>query len=379
MPNTWDVVCVGGGVNGLLTAYELAQRSLRVAVFDRGPMGVEASWAGAGILPPASAISARTPYDRYRGFAFERFPSLSQELEHATGIDVGFRVTGGLELAMNVEQASALQRASDHWREDGIQFERLDAAALRRFEPNLHGPLHGYYIPKMCQVRNPRLLRALETACANRGVWLRPGCEVVGFEGDQSSACGVRLADGSVGRAGDVVVTAGAWAGRVLESVGYHVPVFPVQGQMLALQTDGDAVRHIVLAGKRYLTPRPDGLVLVGSTEEDVGFNKQVTSEGIEGLRQFACELYPCLETAREERHWAGLRPGSTLGSPIMGRAPGWDNLWCAAGHFRKGLQLAPATARLLADWITGIESFAAPEDFSLEADRTAYRTGFVS
>jgi glycine oxidase len=110
----------------------------------------------------------------------------------------------------------------------------------------------------------------------------------------------------------------------------------------------------VIEQGRRYLVPRRDGLVLVGSTEEHVGFLKENTVEGVNGLLEFARTLVPSLAHADIARSWAGLRPGSPDELPLLGNVPGWSNLFVGAGHFRSGLQMSPATATILADLMTG-------------------------
>ena len=380
MSDSVDVVCVGGGVIGLMTAYELAARGVSVALFDKGAIGKEASWAGVGIVPPASLASGVTPYDRLRGYSSERFPLLAERLMTETGLDIGYRNTGGLELAFDAAQASELEAATDLWDQLRIDYETLEPSELREREPGLAPlPLRAYWVPGMSQVRNPRLLRALQSACERLGVRITAGTEVADFERQGDQATAVRMVDGTRIGAATVVVATGAWSAWLLQRAGFEIPVFPVQGQILALGSSGAEVRGLVIAGKRYLIPRDDGLVLVGSTEDEVGFDKQVTDEGIDGLREFALRMFPALGRVRETARWAGLRPGNALGSPIMGRVPGWSNLWLSTGHFREGLQLSPGSGRLLADWITGVEAFATPEQFALDADRSAYRAPFRS
>jgi glycine oxidase len=139
-----------------------------------------------------------------------------------------------------------------------------------------------------------------------------------------------------------------------LASVGCRIDVHPVRGQIALLNTGDPLLQRILLQGKRYLVPRGDGRVLVGSTEEDVGFDPRTTAAAIEGLLSFARSVVPELATAHVERCWAGLRPGSCDGLPYLGRVPGCDNFFVAAGHFRAGIQLAPITGMVMKELILG-------------------------
>lgn len=384
MSGAFEVLVVGGGAIGLLTAYELAGRmpGSSIAVCDKADFGLEASWAGAGIVPPGSedpntlmpgnpAIGTVHPIDLLRGYSISRFSTLAAEFQELTGIDIEFRRTGGMELALDDETERELSESVPIWRELGIAFERVAPQRLNDIEPGLVcEPRDAYWFPDMTQVRNPRLMQALEAACRSRNILLLAQTEVVGFAADANStrAAGVRLASGKVLCANTVVVTAGAWTQPLLFEAGIDLPLHPVHGQIVALQMDRPLVQRIILAGKLYLVPRSDGIVLVGSTEEDFGFEKKNTPEATAELLGFARSLFPLLEDAKILRCWSGLRPGTDLDHPLLGRVGPWENVWVAAGHFRRGIQLSPATARLLADWILGVPTFFEEESFSLTA-----------
>jgi glycine oxidase len=166
-------------------------------------------------------------------------------------------------------------------------------------------------------------------------------------------------------RAGAYLVCLGAWTGELLGEMRVPCKVKPVRGQMLLLRTPEPVIRRVILEGRRYLVPRDDGRVLVGSTEEDVGFDPSTTREVLDDLRRFAAGLVPDLARARVERSWAGLRPGNADGLPTLGRVPGFENLWVAAGHYRAGIQLSPATGLIMAQAIRG-----EPTDVPLSAFR---------
>ena len=180
--------------------------------------------------------------------------------------------------------------------------------------------------------------------------------------------------------AGQFLVTAGAWTDRLLQPMGRPLGVRPVRGQIALLQTDEVRSRPILLMGKRYLVPRGDGLVLVGATEEAAGFDARPTASAIAGLLDFAAELVPALAGAALVRCWAGLRPGSPDGLPFLGVVPDYDNLYVAAGHFRAGIQLSPATGRAMTDLLLGRKPFVPLEAFRLDRPpappaRTAFRS----
>ncbi len=151
-----------------------------------------------------------------------------------------------------------------------------------------------------------------------------------------------------------MIVAAGAWSGRLLSELGIFAPTPPLKGQIVLLRHDRPLVRRIVEHGNNYLVPREDGRVLVGATEEDVGFDKRPTPVAIRDLLDEALRLCPVLAQAEVETTWAGLRPSSIDSRPYIGIAPGFRNLIVAAGHKRAGLQLSPATGELVADLVLG-------------------------
>jgi glycine oxidase len=176
----------------------------------------------------------------------------------------------------------------------------------------------------------------------------------------------VRTATGRM-VADQFLVAAGAWTDTLLDQVGWCPGVHPVRGQIALLNTSRPLFRRILLDGARYLVPRPDGRVLVGSTEEDAGFDKRTTAGAIADLLALAGSLVPALAEAHVERCWAGLRPGSPDGLPFLGPVPGIDNLLVAAGHFRAGIQLSPGTGLVMKDLLLGRKPGVSLEPFRLD------------
>jgi glycine oxidase len=359
-----DVLIVGGGVIGLTSAYYLARQGAAVAVLDQGDLGRQASWAGAGILPPCDPRFAHVPIDRLRALSMRLFPDLSAELRERTSIDNGYLVCGGLEIPED-------GAATDEWRSEGISFEEISGPELRRREPRLASTIEkGYFIPEMAQVRNPRHLKALIAAVENDGVSLEPHSAVKSLVLQGGRAIGVQTERGRR-EAGRVLLTAGAWSEQLLQPLGWRPGVRPIRGQIALLQTDRPGARPILMKGKRYLVPRSDGRTLVGSTMEDAGFDARPTAAAIAGLLEFAATLLPALRRAAVERCWAGLRPGSPDGLPFLGPAPGCDGLFIAAGHFRAGLQLSPATGYVMAELLLGRQPSVPLDAFRLDRPTT--------
>jgi glycine oxidase len=349
-----DVIIVGGGVIGLTIAYVLSREGVLATVLDRREFGREASWAGAGLIPPHTERLSGHPTVELRSWSAVLYPEWSAALRDETGIDNGYQRTGGVDVAWTAEEENELRCAAGRWRIEGITFERMAPGDFVRVEPVLNPALRVvYFLPDRAQIRNPRHLRALLRSATLRGVTLRPDQAVVGFEVEGGRVIAVRTATGRI-PCGCVVVAAGPWSAALLEGLGIHAPTPPLKGQIVLLRGQGRPLNRIVEHGKNYLVPRDDGRILVGATEEDAGFDTRTTTTGVRDLIDEALALCPDLARAEVERSWAGLRPGSIDTRPYLGVAPGYSNLIVATGHKRAGLQLAPATAEVIADLVLG-------------------------
>ncbi len=359
-----DVIVIGGGVIGLSIARELAGQGASVRVLEQSQFGQEASWAGAGILPPGNPDWARTPEARLRAASHVLWTDWTERLRAETGIDNGYSRCGGLEVRAN-GSASELDAEVAAWRAEGVVVETPALDELRDRFPALHPNItSGYILPELGQVRNPRHLKALLAACASRGVDLRAGSPVVAFDrsGDRITAA---RTNGEEHRAAEFVVAGGAWSRELLRHAGHDLDIEPIRGQIVLLEARPLPFRSVIQVGARYLVPRADGRILIGSTEEHAGFDKRNTAEAVAGLIDFACGLVPVLSDARFERCWSGLRPHAPGGLPHIGRLPGTTNLCVAAGHFRAGLQLSPITAVMVASTILGRSLNVQPEPMS--------------
>jgi glycine oxidase len=354
MAETSDVVIVGGGVIGLSIAYALVREGIRPTVLDRRELGREASWAGAGLIPPVAEHISENPVVALRSWSAGLYPDWSTALREETGIDTGYRRTGGVDVAWTDREDQALRATAGQWRAEGIAYERLAPGDTARVEPALNPELRAvYYLPDRAQVRNPRLLRALIAAVSRRGGRLKPWHCVEGYALHGRRLSAVRTSAGEI-PCGVVVMAAGAWSGPLLQHIGVRVPTPPLKGQIVLLRGERPLISRVVEHGKNYLVPRDDGRILVGATEEDVGFDTRPTLLATRNLLDEAVRLCPVLSQAEVEATWAGLRPGSVDTKPTIGPAPGFENLIVATGHKRAGLQLSPATAELVADLVLG-------------------------
>lgn len=337
---------VGGGVIGLLTSWMLGQNGGSVALLDFQQTGQEASWAGGGIVSPLYPWRYSPAITALAHWSQDYYPGLGEALREQSGVDPEVHVTGLYWLDLEDEE-QALAWAQ----REGRPLHRVDMDKVHAAVPALgSGFAKAVYMSGVANVRNPRLLQALRGALEKMpNVRIVEHCGVSGFVRDGNRVVGVHTSQGEM-RADRVVVAAGAWSGKLLATLGLELPVKPMKGQMILFKCAEDFLPSMVLAKRRYAIPRRDGHILVGSTLEDVGFDKTPTEDALESLRATAIDLLPGLADAEVVKHWAGLRPASPEGLPFIGPVPGFEGLWLNCGHFRNGLVLAPASCQLLAD-----------------------------
>lgn len=431
-----ECLIIGGGVIGLSLAWQLAMRGRKVRVLDRQQVGREASWAGAGILPPASRAALAHPFDQLRGMSFELHREWAEQLRTETGIDTGYRRCGGIYLARSAGETAALAAWAASLREEGVLVERLGVGegdtrrqaevssiatspplplapsvgllsvevsnqcssepkntasnpatpskeslsgglaqmrqdhrqtseilpkSLIQVEPKVvikapggHLPIRSaWLLPDECQLRNPHYLQALTRVCELHGVAITPDVEVQDFRLSGGAIEAVITRD-EVITADQICVTSGAWTGQLLQKLGMTIGVVPIRGQIVLFRCEQPPATCVINEGPRYIVPREDGHVLVGSTEEEAGFDKRTTEVAIAELIEFARSLLPVLCEAEVKQTWAGLRPGSFDGFPYLGAIPGLTNGFVAAGHYRSGLYLSPGTATVMAELMCG-------------------------
>jgi len=365
----YDCLIIGGGVIGLSTAYELAGEGLNVCVVDRQQPGREASWAGAGILPPIRFSPGDPPINQIAALSFELHPRWAAALREETGVDNGFRRCGAICLALDQQAADKLRTEVTAWRHAGVRVDTLTSDDIGRHEPNVtSAACEAVRLPEQAQIRNPRHLNALLSACQARNVDLRSSVAVEDFEVRKGRIAAVTTNQGQI-VADQVCLAAGCWTGRLARRLGFSPTIKPVRGQMALLHGRADVLKHIIDTGPQYLVPRPDGHVLAGSTVEEVGFDCRTTAAGIGQLLTFATAIVPRLADFQLVQSWAGLRPGSIDGQPYLGRLPNLENAWIAAGHYRDGLLLSTGTAVVMSRLIRGVSPDIDLEPFRPDRD----------
>lgn len=357
------VVIIGGGVIGLLTAFNLAAKVERVVLLERSGVGQESSWAGGGIVSPLYPWRYSPAVTALAHWSQDFYPQLAECLLEATGLDPQVYKTGLYWLDLEDEK-EALAWAARLKR----PMASVDISAVHDAVPVMGG---GYsravHMADIANVRNPRLVKALKAALqAMPNVTIHEQCEVSDFVRDGDRIIGVSTQAGDL--LGDsVVLAAGAWSGDLLGKLGLELPVEPVKGQMILYKCAADFLPSMILAKGRYAIPRRDGHILIGSTLEHEGYDKTPTATALESLKASAVELIPALADAEVVGHWAGLRPGSPDGIPFIGPVADHEGLWLNCGHYRNGLVLAPASCQLLTDLLLGDAPIIDPSPYAPE------------
>jgi glycine oxidase len=352
MASTRDVAIIGAGIVGCSIAFELAKAGMQVCVLERGGIGEESSAAAAGMLSGQHGVTNLGARYRLHVEARELHAQLADDLRELTGIDVGFCRWGLLELLFTAGEVRAADRCYAVQTQAGLRVERLNREETLALEPALALDLQGSIrYPDEAHVHNGRLTVALAEAACRTGAELRSAAPALALIRERERVVGVQTPTETV-YAEVVVLANGAWSSDLMRPLGLMLPVKPMRGQMLAVRTVPRAVSQIVYGRHMYLVPRPDGETLVGATVEDVGFRKEVTLEGLEDLIQAGRHIAPGLMAQPVMRSWAGLRPGSPDGLPLVGPVEGLPGLLLAVGHHRNGILLGPMTGALMKQWL---------------------------
>ena len=344
-----DVLIVGGGIIGCAIGYELARAGGRVTIVERRQLAQEASWASAGLISPPKRTAHGDAHARLETRSFNRYPSLLAELREMTGLDVEHNPAGRLSVALSEQEESALRELIPWQRELGFTVEWLDGDEARRRVPALTRAVRGAaWCAAASGVRAARLTRALARAAELHGATIVQEAPVEAFLVERSHVGGVETRNGPI-RAAATVIATGAWSAQLGALLDLDFPTRPVRGQMLALADVSPPLAHAIAGAGGFLIPRADGTIIAAATVEETGFDTSVTAGGLGWLSTLVATLAPPYSAARVSETWAGLRPATADDRPLMGRAPGYDGLWVAAGHMRDGVLWAPMTGELLA------------------------------
>jgi glycine oxidase len=355
------VVVVGAGLIGMAAACELARRGARVTVLERsieGATATTASSAAAGILGPQLEHDDDGPTLE---LGLEGARATRRLLEAMRGVDVDFVAQPAVKVAFDDVAATSLERRVSWQRAKGLRAELVAVDEARARVPCLSSSIVSAAFFPDDHALDPRLyLHALRSLARTRGVHVVQS-EIGELVVEHGRCVGVRTRDDVVHRADHTLLAAGAWSARmpgVRELLGLTLDdVHPVKGQIVELTAAAHGTEQLidqVIYGAVYLVPRRDGRIVCGSTmEPSAGFDTTVTDDAVARIVAGAVRTVPALAGAHVRATWAGLRPGTKDGLPVLGatRVPG---LWVSTGHFRNGVLLAAISAEIVASLVSG-------------------------
>ena len=370
MAQSSDVVVIGAGAAGCAAAFYLAESGIRTTVVERQGVASYASGYSAGGLNPLQGAQIPGPLAPMAQSSFEMHLGLWERLEEASGVDFHARRTGAVDVAFDeadfapLDETRAIFEAAD-----GFTAEWMDAADLLREEPRLSGDaLGGLRLYGNAVLDSGLFTRALLCAAESLGATVRHA-GVTALETRGGSVEGVVLDDGRIA-CDAVVVATGPWSGDAQGWLGVPIPVEPLKGEILRTRPPGGPLAHDWAGAGVSLNARAGGLAWVGATEQSRGWDVAPSEWARRTLSAGAARLMPCFADAELVLHTACLRPVTPDWLPILGGAPGWDNAYLATGAGKKGILLAPAMGRAVADLVAGSEpsidlSPFAPERFA--------------
>lgn len=358
-----DVIIVGGGVIGASIAFELAAEKLDVLLIDSQQPGREASWAAAGMLSPGPDSPDALPLVPLAKESMRLYPEFIASVEELSGKITAFARKGVFEVFTAPNGESERDKMVAQYQTLGLSIEPVATSVARKAEPAL-GPAvrAAAWLPQEATLDPRMLMEALLSALQNRGVGILLDSPVSSVMVDGNHCTGVVTRGRNI-PAKSIVVAAGCFSGAI-DWLGRYAPTRPIRGQLLALESKSVGLARTLRSNKAYLVPRPNGRIIAGSTLEDAGFEKHVTPAGVRKILDGVLELAPTLANAQLVDAWAGLRPGTPDHLPILGSTD-IRGLYMATGHYRNGILLAPATAKLLSRWILGGKPNLETERFS--------------
>ena len=355
-----DVAIIGGGVIGGFIAYELAKAGLKTTVVEKGQVGAEASQASAGLLVPLNeAGQLPRPLVNFNLASVRRFPETIPELQQETGLDVEYVHDGGLMVAEDDVEAQSLLSQFKIWRNEwGLPLKWLDTQALLELEPQLNPNLCGGIFAEIHgSINSARLAFALARAVSLHSGQVLQGCLALDVRHSHNRVGTLITSDGEIA-AKHLVIAAGAWSQPLVDRFGIDLPISPARGQMLSIKPLERLLHRPVLATTGGgISPKADGSIFVGSTTDLAGFNKQIRPEDTATLLNIAAALMPALRDGPIDKIWTGLRPYSEDGLPVIGKLPGWDNVFVATGHHSKGIMASAGTGKTIRDLIVDGQS----------------------
>lgn len=366
MHQSTDVVIVGGGVIGCSITYFLRKAGVEAMVIEQNEIAAESSGAAAGLITQLGGLGGPPPFTALMLESWSLFASLLPELEAASGVEIGYRQTGCLRVVLSENEAEQMRQLVPVCQNMGIEMQWVSREEAREMAPVLAPQVLGAaYAPQVGSISAPAMTRAYAEAARSLGAVISEHLPITGFATQGARVMGVQTGRGEMIACTHVVIAAGSWSTACGAWLGVDIPVHPARGQILALRQPERPLNHSLMLGAAatlvksglgsdlILIPKADGTLYVASTVEHVGFEKHLTVGGMAALLTDAMQLAPSLAHAPVVKMWTGLRPWSADGYPILGPAPGWENVSVATGHGGIGFEASAVTGKVMAELVT--------------------------
>ncbi|WP_096201246.1 glycine oxidase ThiO [Bacillus sp. FJAT-45350] len=349
------IIVLGGGIVGLASAFECQRRGFDVTLVEKVKCGGQASGAAAGMLAPYSEIG-EDPDDFFRLCleSLNLYPKWQEEVKHVSKLDFEFSNSGSLHCVYHEADLLALETRQQWQGQFGAKAEILEGERLFSLEPELSRDIiAAMHYPQESHVFAPDYVKALEEGCRNLGVEIFDELEEVYIESWKEDVQ-LKSKDGQVFKGDKLIVSNGAWAKELEDVFGLNIPVYPIRGQICAYEIPVGKVEHIIYTSQGYLVPKANGTLVNGASEDIAGFNTTVTEKGINRLTNWNKNVFPFLAKENPFHTWAGLRPATQDGFPLIGKLEGAPHIIFATGHYRNGILLSAVTGTIVADLLDG-------------------------
>jgi glycine oxidase len=346
------VIVLGGGIVGLSCAWACRRDGHEVTVLEPRECGGQASGAAAGMLAPfAENAEGADPFFQLSLASLRLYPVWRDEVSRASEIPFEYTNSGTLLAAYHEADVFALEERLQWQRPFGSQGRIVAGDELFRMEPLLsRDTVAAMHIPVESHVYAPDYVRALKDACLREGVRIEERLQTVEVQ-EWREALQLRTGTGETYTGDRLIVCMGAWSQELEQIFGIRIPIYPIRGQICAYAAPDRPVRHMVFGSQGYLVAKENGTLVCGASEDVAGFDTTVTERGIARLRKWNKAMFPHLAVQEPFHTWAGLRPATQDGFPLLGALPEAKHVIFATGHYRNGILLSPVTG----EWVAAL------------------------
>ena len=350
------VLIIGGGIIGLSIAWRLIGIGKKVVIVDKKNLGKEASWAAAGMLSGRLDLK---PCEKKLLPIFKKsnsaWPKFAEELENKSGKNIGYRKEGTLMIACDINEEKKLKNNYNFLKKNNVNISWLSGNKIREMEPYVsNNVISGFFSPEDHHVNNRYTLDALITILKKnkQNCIFKENTEVEKIILDKNQVIGVKTKNETI-KTKEIIVCSGAWTNKIKNIENKEASIRPVKGQMVCLKIPNNIslLKHILWRENVYLVPRDNSDLIIGATEEEMGFDKSLTVGGIYNLLKIAREVLPAIEDLSVIESWSGLRPTTRDEAPIIGPSKKLKGLIYATGHHRNGILLAPLTSSVIKNY----------------------------